>query len=90
MLLLEFSNKRFYKLLYIVDFSFRTKKKLKNNILKYCTSNTNNELVFSSFKITLLFLMKDMKLFGLKAYVIYEFVCGSCKSDCNCRTKQHL
>ena len=88
--LLESSKKRFYKLLYIGNFSIQTKKKLNNNVLKYCEPNTNLELVFSSFQIFLLFSMKDMVSFDLRSYVFYKFVCGSCKADYIGRKKQHL
>ena len=81
MLLLESSKKRFYKLPYIGNFSIQTKKKLNNIVLKYCKPNTNIELVFSSFKISALFSMKDRAPFDLRSYVFYKFVCGGCKAD---------
>ena len=74
--LLESSKKRFYKLPYIGNFSIQTKKKL--NKPKYCKPNTNIELVFSSYKISSLFSMKDRVPFDLRSYVVYKFVCGSC------------
>ena len=64
--LLESSKKRFYKLPYIGDFSLQTKKKLNNIVLKYCKPNNNIELVFSSFKISSLFSMKDKVPFDLR------------------------
>ena len=79
--LLESSKKRFYKLPYIGNFSIQTKKKLNNIVLKYCKPNTNIELVFSSYKISSLFSMKDRVPFDLRSYVVYKFVCGSCKAD---------
>ena len=88
--LLESSKKRFYKLLYIGNFSIQTKKKLNNNVLKYYEPNTNLELVFSSFQIFLLFSMKDMVSFDLRSYVFHKFVCGSCKADYIGCKKQHL
>ena len=88
--LLESTKKRFYKLPYIGNFSIQTKKKLNNIVLKYCNPNTNIELVFSSFKISSLFSMKDSVPFDLRSYVVYQFVRGSCKADYIGRTKQHL
>ena len=88
--LLESSIKRFYKVPYIGNFSIQTKKKLNNIFLKYCKPNTNIELVFSSFKISSLFSMKDRVPFDLRSYVVYKFVCGSCKADYVGRTKRHL
>ena len=88
--LLESSKKRFYKLPYIGNFSIQTKKKLNNIVLEYCKPNTNIELVFSSFKISSLFSMKDRVPFDLRSYVVYKFVCGSCKADYIGRTKRHL
>ena len=90
MLLLESSKKHFYKLPYIGKFSIQTKKKLNNIVLKYCKPNTNIELVFSSYKISSLFSMKDRVPFDLRSYVVYKFVCGSCKADYIGRTKRHL
>ena len=34
--------------------------------------------------------MKDKVPFDLRSYVVYKFVCGSCKADYTGRTKQHL
>ena len=34
--------------------------------------------------------MKDSVPFDLRPYVVYQFVCGSCKADYIGRTKQHL
>ena len=88
--LLESSKKRFYKLPYIGNFSIQTKKKLNNIVLKYCKPNTSIELVFSSYKISSLLSMKDRVPFDLRSYVVYKFVCGSCKADYIGRTKRHL
>ena len=71
-------------------FSIQTKKKLNNIVLKYCNPNTNIDLVFSSFKISSLFSVKDRVPFDLRSYVVYKFVCGSCKADYIGRTKRHL
>ena len=88
--LLESSKKRFYKLPHIGNFSIQTKKKLNNIVLKYCKPNTNIELALSSYKISSLFSMKDRVPFDLRSYVVYKFVCGSCKADYIGRTKRHL
>ena len=88
--LLESTKKLFYKLPYIGSFSIQTKKKLNNIVLKYYNPNTNIELVFSSFKISSLFSMKDSVPFDLRSYVVYKFVCGSCQADYIVRTEQHL
>ena len=88
--LLESPKKRFQKLPYIGKFSIQTKKNFNNIVLKYCDPNTNIELVFSSFKISSLFSLKDSVPFDLRFYVVYKFVCGSCKADYIGRTKQHL
>ena len=96
--LLKSLKNRFYKLPYIGNFSIQAKKKLNNIVLKYYKSNTNIELVFSSFKISSLFSMKDRVPFDLRSYVVYKFVCGSCKvgyightkRDISTRIKEHL
>ena len=86
----ESTKKRFYKLPYINNFSIQIKKKLNNIVLKYCNPNTNIELVFSSFKISSLFSMKDRVPFDLRSYIVYKFVCGSCKADYIARTMRYL
>ena len=88
--LLESSNKRFYKLACIGNFSIQTKKKLNKTVLKYCRPNTNIKLAFSASKISSLFSMTERVPFGLRFYVNYKFICGSCKFDYIGRTKQHL
>ena len=88
--LLQSTKKRFYKLPYIGNFSIQTKKKLNNIVLKYRNPNINIELVFLSFKISSLFSMKDSVPFDLRSYVVYQFVCGSCKPDYIGRKKRHL
>ena len=90
MLLLESSKKRFYKLPCIGNFSMQTKIKLNNIVLKYCKPNTNIELVFLSFIISSLFLMKDRVAFNLRSYVVYKFICGCSKNDYIGRKKRHL
>ena len=83
-MLLESLKKGFYKLPYIGNFSISTKKKLNKIVLKYCNPNANTELVFS------LLSMKDRVPFDLRFYVVYKFVCGSCKADYIGCTKRHL
>ena len=46
--------------------------------------------MFSSFKISSLFSMKDKVPFDLRSYIVYKFVCGSCKVDYIGCTKRHL
>ena len=87
--LLESTKRSFYKLPYIGNFSIQTKKKLNDIFLKYCNPNTNIEHVFSSFKISSLFSMKDSVPFDLRSYFAYKFVCGNCKADYIGRTKRH-
>ena len=88
--LLESQKKYFYKLPYVGNFFIQTKKKFNNIVLKNRNPNTNIELVLSSFKISSLFSMKDIVPFDLRSYVVYKFVCGSCKADYIGSTKQHL
>ena len=90
MSLLESQNKHFYKLPYIDNFSIQTEKKLNNIILKYSKRNTNIKLVFSSFKISLFFSLKDRVTFRLRYHAVCKFVCGSCKGDYIGCTKLHL
>ena len=61
-----------------------------NIVLKYSNPNTNIELVFSSFKISSLFSVKDRVAFDLRSYVVYKFACDSRKADYIGRTKRHL
>ena len=82
--LLESSKNHFY------NFLFRLKGNLITWFKKYCRCNANIEVVFLSFKISLLFSMKDKVPFDLRSYVVYKFVCGSCKTLYLGQTKRHL
>ena len=46
--------------------------------------------MFSSFKISSFFSMKDSVPLDLRSCVVYKFVCASCKADYIGRTKRHL
>ena len=46
--------------------------------------------MFSSFRISSLFSIKDRIPLDLRLYFVYEFACGSGKADHIGRTKRHL
>ena len=71
-------------------FLYSDKNETYNIVLKYCKPNTNIELVFLSFIISSLFLMKDRVAFDLRSYVVYKFICGCSKDDYIGRKKRHL
>ena len=64
-------------------FSAITKKKIRHFIKRYC-NDLDITLVFSSFKISYLFGVKDPVPDGLRSRVVYKFVgagCNACYVD---------
>ena len=67
-------------------FSAITKKKIRHFIKRYC-NDLDITLVFSSFKISYLFGVKDPVPDGLRSRVVYKFVgagCNACYVDETC------
>ena len=69
----------YFKLPYIGPFSFITQKKVRLFAKRYC-NNIDIKLVFSSFKIGNMFSVKDPVPSGLRAGVVYKFLCAGCSA----------
>ena len=50
---------RFYKLPYIGEYSNHVGKRISKLVSKYCTEDTNIKLIFTPFKISSCFSLKD-------------------------------
>ena len=73
------SNRRYFKLPYIGDFSRHTQRKLTQLVKRYCT-DIDIKLVFTPYKIKNLFCFKDSIPDLSKSMVVYQFSCAGCNS----------
>ena len=69
----------YFKLPYIGHCSVVTQKKIRHLIKCYC-NNLDIKLVFSSFKISNFFGVKDPIPGGLHSRVVYKFTCACCNA----------
>ena len=79
----------YFKLPYIGPFSIITQKKIRHFAKRYC-NNIDIKLVFSSFKIGSMFSVKDPVPRGLRAGVVYEFLCAGCSACYVGETTRHF
>ena len=79
----------YFKLPYIGPFSFITLKKVHLFAKRYC-NNIDIKLVFSSFKIGNMFSVKDPVPSGLRAGVVYKFLCAGCSACYVGETTRHF
>ena len=86
---IESGNKTYMKLPYIGKFSKFAQKKLNHLCQTFC-KETNINLVFSSTKVSSYFSSKDKIPDALKSFVVYYFVCASCKASYVGETYRHL
>ena len=75
----EVNKLRYFKLPYIGKYSEQVQKKIWKLCQQYCKEN-NVKIVFTSFKISNYFSVKDATLCFLKSFLVYKFVCVRCKS----------
>ena len=73
------TDKRYFKLPYIGDFSRHTQRKLTQLIKRFCT-DIEIKLVFTPYKIKNLFCFKDQIPDLSKSMVVYQFSCAGCNS----------
>ena len=73
----DISNCHFYKLPYIGFYSTYTGKKISSIINKYC-KDLNVKVIFSPFKLSIMFSPKDCIPKSLKSRVVYQLTCASC------------
>ena len=79
----------YFKLSYISHFSVVTQKMIRHVIKRYC-NDLNIKLVFSSFKISNMFGVKDPIPGGLRSRVVYKFACAGCNAWYVFETARHF
>ena len=79
----------YFKLPYMCHFSAITQKKIRHFIKGYC-NDLDIKLVFSSFKIGNLFVVKDPVPDGLRSRVVYKFGCAGCNACYVGKTCRHF
>ena len=75
----EVNKLRYFKLPYIDKYSEQVQKKITKLCKQYCNEN-NVKIVFTSFKISNYFSVKDATPYFLKSFLVYKFICARCKS----------
>ena len=75
----EINKLRYFKLPYIGKYSEQVQKKITKLCKQYCNEN-NVKIVFTSFKISNYFSVKDATPYFLKSFLVYKFICARCKS----------
>ena len=79
----------YFKLPFIGPFPIVTQRKVRYFAKRYCNSN-DIKLVFSSFKIGNMFGVKDPIPCGLRAGVVYKFLCVGCNACYVGETTRHF
>ena len=79
----------YFKLPYNGPFSVITQKKVRHFVKRYC-NNIDIKIVFSSFKIGNMFSVKDPIPRGLRACVVYKFLCAGCNACYVGETTRHF
>ena len=69
----EVNKLRYFKLPYIGKYSEQVQKKITKLCKQYCKEN-NVKIVFTSFKISNYFSVKDATLYFLKSFLVYKFI----------------
>ena len=70
------NNTRYFKLPFIGRYSTITELKLRQLLKRFCETDLNVKLVFTSFKIKNTFSFKDRTPDALKSMVVYQFTCN--------------
>ena len=75
----EINKSQYSKLPYIGKYSEQVQKKITKLCKQYYNEN-NVKIVFTSFKISNYFSVKDATPYFLKSFLVYKFICARCKS----------
>jgi len=78
----------YFKLPYVGSFTAEAQKRL-HKLVRRCT-NTEIKLVFSSFKVSRMFSVKDPVPLDLRSRVFYKFSCAGCNACYISETSRHL
>ena len=85
------NNTRYFKLPFIGQYSKKiTKFKLRQLLKRFCETDLNIKLVFTTFKIKNMFSFKDRTPDALKSMVVYQFTCAGCNSCYIGETSRHF
>ena len=84
------NNIRYFKLPFIGQYSRITELKLRQLLKRFCETDLNIKLVFTSFKIKNMFSFKDRTPDALKSMVVYQFTCAGCNSCYIGETSRHF
>ena len=85
----EINKLRYFKLPYIGKYSEQVQKKITKLCKQYCNEN-NVKIVFTSFKKSNYFSVKNAPTYFLKAFQVYKFICARCKSCYISETSHHF
>ena len=80
---------KFFKLPFIGKYSSFVQKKIRFLSKRLC-QNLDIKLVFSSFKLSCLFSVKDTIPLGLRSRVVYKFTCAGCNTRYIGETIRHF
>ena len=91
------TDARFINQPYIGKYFNIAPKKIQNVVKTFC-KDINTKTVLAPFKISTKFSYKDPLLFHLQSFIVYKFICASCKVCCGGETtrsfitgiKEHL
>ena len=75
----EINEFRYFTFPCIGKYSEQVQKKITKLCKQYCNEN-NVKIVFTSFKISNYFSVKDATPYFLKSFLVYKFICARCKS----------
>ena len=75
----EINKLRYFKLPYTEKYSEQVQKKIAKLWKQYCNEN-NVKFVFTSFKVSNYFSVKNVTSYFLKYFLVYKFICARCKS----------
>ena len=84
------NNTRFFKLPFIGQYSRITEVKLRLLFKRFCKTDLNIKLVFTSFELNNMFSFKDRSPDALKSLVVYQFTCAGCNSRYIGETSRHF
>ena len=75
------TDARFINQPYIGKYFNIAPKKIQNVVKTFC-KDINTKTVLAPFKINTKFSYKDPLLFHLQSFIVYKFICASCKVCC--------
>ena len=84
------NNTRYFKLPFIGQYSKITEFKLRQLLKRFCETDLNIKLVFTTLKMKNMFSFKGCTPNALKSMVVYQFTCAGCNSCYIGETGRHF